>query len=277
MRRVAFRIVIIVLLLAPAAVQAQHVHPEPAATQTEASSPQQPPPSIPAVTDADRAAAFPDVGDHEVHGTSAHSLVMVDRFEWSSGTGRASGAFEATGWVGGDLDRVWFRTDADACGGRLDTSTAQLFYGRAVARWWDVVAGVRQDVGAGPSRTWAAVGIQGLAPYWFEVEATAYVGTAGRTHLHVSTEYELLVTNRLILQSAGSVDVFGQADRDEQVGAGLSTIEGALRLRYEIRRQFAPYAGIVWRRWTFSTADLMRAAGEPVGDMRVVIGSRLWF
>jgi copper resistance protein B len=258
---------------------AQHVHGE--ATPVPAPAPAPPaeplPPFIPALTDADRAAAFPDVGNHDVHGMSTHSFVLLDHVEWRPGAGRDAVLVDARGWVGRDLDRLWFRTDVAGRDGGIDDASAQLFYGRAVARWWDVVAGVRQDVEPGPARTWAAIGIQGLAPYWFEVEATAYVGASGCTQLHVSTEYELLLTNRLVLQPAASMNVFGKADPERRLGAGLSSVEGALRLRYEIRRELAPYVGVVWRRRAYGTADFARTAGEPVGDTHVVIGARVWF
>jgi copper resistance protein B len=274
----------------PGVAAAQHVHSEAAPPASQAPAPPAAPPAahqhvesgplppfIPALTDADRAAAFPDVGDHEVHGTSMQSLVLFDHVEWRSGAGPGSVAVDARGWVGGDLDRLWFRTDIAGRDGRVDDATAELFYGRAIARWWDVVAGVRQDVEPGPARTWAAIGIQGLAPYWFEVEATAYVGAAGRTHLHLATEYELLITNRLVLQPAASMDIFGKADPDRNTGAGVGAVEGALRLRYEIRREFAPYIGVVWQRRTFGSADPARLGGQPVGETRFVAGARVWF
>ncbi len=130
---------------------------------------------------------------------------------------------------------------------RVDAQV-HLLYGRAIARWWDIVAGVRQDARPGPSRTWAAVGVQGLAPYWFEVEATAYVGEGGRTRARVEVEYELLLTNRLVLQPLLELEIYGKADPETGLGAGLSRTETGVRLRYEIRRELAPYVGISWDR-----------------------------
>ena len=125
---------------------------------------------------------------------------MFDQLEWQAGDTGNGVSWENKGWIGGDLNRFWFRTEGDGEGGRLGTAYAHALYGRAIARWWDVVAGVRQDLRPGPAQTWAAVGIQGIAPDWFEVEATAYVGASGRTHVRFETEYELLLTNRLVLQ-----------------------------------------------------------------------------
>ena len=129
----------------------------------------------------------------------------------------------------------------------------------------------------GPAQTWAAVGVQGLAPYWFNVEATAYVGAAGRTHFRFETEYELLLTNRLILQPLVEVEVYGKSDPERGIGTGLSTADAGLRLRYEVRREFAPYVGLVWSRQFFGTADLAEATGGRSGGARLAVGIRLWF
>ncbi len=235
------------------------------------------PPFIPAVTDADRAAAFPELGGHLPHGESFTTFVMADHLEWRSGRGADGVALDLKGWVGGDVSRLWFRTsgavrERDRVDGRV-----QLFYGRPVSRWWDVVMGVRQDVEPGLGRTWAAIGLQGLAPQWFELEATAYLGAGGRTQLHLASEYDLLLTNRLVLQPSAALDVYGKADAPRRVDAGFSSVEAAVRLRYEIRREFAPYIGVVWERGVFSTADQRRAVGERVGERRMVAGLRVWF
>jgi copper resistance protein B len=228
---------------------------------------------IPPITDEDRAAAFPDVQGHTVHDTAVHSFVLFDQLEWQRGHGMD---VNVKGWVGGDLNRFWFRTEGEGGGDGVEHAEVHALYGRAIARWWDVVAGIRQDVRPGPAQTWAAIGIQGLAPYWFEVEATAYVSTAGRTHLRLETEYEFLLTNRLILQPVVEVDLYGTSDPERRLGAGLSSAEAGLRLRYEIRREFAPYIGVVWNRTFFGTADYARAAGDRTSGARLALGLRLW-
>jgi copper resistance protein B len=180
------------------------------------------------------------------------------------------------GWVGKDRNRIWFRAEGETDDGRLDAAQAHVFYGRAIARWWDVVAGVRQDLRPGGAQTWAAFGVQGLAPYWFQVEATAYVGPSGRTQLRLETEYELLVTNRLVLQPLVEIDIFGKADPSRGIGSGLSALDTGLRLRYEFRREFAPYVVVVWTRRFFGTGDRARAAGGEVSAARLVVGLRVW-
>ncbi len=231
---------------------------------------------IPPITDEDRQAAFPDVRGHTVHDNGVNSFVLFDQLEWQAGYGESGVSWDTRGWVGRDRDRLWFRTEGESASGRLADGEAHLLYGRVLGRWWDVVVGARQDVRPGPAQTWAAVGLQGLAPYWFEVEATAYVGAGGRTHFRLETEYELLLTNRLILQPLIEVQVYGKADPERGIGAGLSSADAGLRLRYELRRELAPYLGVTWNRQFFGTADYARVAGDEIGGPRLALGLRLW-
>jgi copper resistance protein B len=232
---------------------------------------------IPPLTDADRAAAFPDVEPHALPDNALQYYVLLDQLEFQSVDDGAGALWDATGWFGRDVSRFRFRSEGEGHDGSVGHAEAHLLYGRAIARWWDVVAGVRQDVRPGPAQTWAAVGIQGVAPYWFEVEATAYVGASGRTHLRLETEYELLLTNRLILQPRIEIDLYGKEDAERGVGRGLSAAEAGLRIRYEVRREVAPYVGVVWDRKFFGTAAMAEAAGESAKGARLVAGARLWF
>jgi copper resistance protein B len=197
--------------------------------------------------------------------------------EWQTGGGEGVLNVDSKGWIGQDVNRLWFRGEGEGEGGDLEHAEAHILYGRAVARWWDMVAGVRQDVGPGPNRTWAGVGVQGLAPYWFEVEATAYVGAEGRTHVRLETEYELLITNRLVLQPLAEVEIYGKSDPERGIGAGLSSADFGLRVRYEFKREFAPYVGVTWNHKFFDTADFAREDGESVRSTRLAVGVRLWF
>jgi copper resistance protein B len=255
--------------VAPAVAQdhSQHQHP-PVSTE--------PQPAMPPITDEDRAAAFPDVRGHGVHDNAVNYFVLFDQLEWQTGGGDGVN-WDTKGWVGRDLDRLWFRSEVESADGRVDEAETHVMYGRAFARWWEVVGGVRQDFRPGPARTWAAIGLQGLAPYWFEVEATAYVGASGRTALRLETEYELLLTNRLIVQPLIEVNIHGKSDPERGIGAGLSTIDTGFRLRYEVRREVAPYIGVTWNRKFGKTADFAKAAGDEVGSARFVVGARVWF
>ena len=231
---------------------------------------------IPLITDADRAAAFPDIEGHAAQDNALHSFVLVDQLEWQAIEGGGSLNWETKGWLGRDRDRLWFRAEGQAGDGRLGDAEAHLLYGRAFARWWDVVVGLRQDVRPGPSQSWLAFGVQGLAPYWFDVEATVYVSDAGQTAARLEAEYELLLTNRLILQPLVEVDLYGKSNEERGFGAGLGRADAGLRVRYELRRELAPYAGMAWRRRFGQTTDLAEAAGAGATDLRVVVGLRLW-
>ena len=233
---------------------------------------------IPPLTDADRAAAFPELRHHGMqHASERTGYLLFDRLEaWDSdpGTGQA---WEATGWWGGDTRRLWLRSEGERVDGRTEQAHVELLYGRSVSPWWDVLAGVRHDMAPGASRDWLAVGMQGLAPYLVEVSATAYMGTSGRSRLDVEAEYDLLLTNRLILQPVLEASAHGEADPARGVGSGLSTLEAGLRLRYEPNRHVAPYIGVVHERSFGETARLRRAEGGPGRDTHVVAGIRFWF
>ncbi len=256
---------------APPAGQADHADHQPETPKPAGSST-----PIAPITDADRAAAFPDVEGHAVHDKAMNLFVLFDQLEWQAGeNGRLD--WDNKGWLGGDLNRLWFRTEGEAGEGGVERATAHVLYGRAISRWWDVVGGIRQDVRPGPAHTWAAFGIQGLAPQWFAIEATGYIGEGGRTHARFEAEYELLLTNRLIAQPLVELELYGKSDPLRGIGAGFSTAETGLRLRYEIRREFAPYVGITWQQRFGSTADLARSAGRESGSTRLAVGLRTWF
>ena len=238
--------------------------------QTEPTTP------IPPITEADRVAAFPDVEPHALADDPVHTLVLLDQLEWQGDRSEAGLNWDAKGWVGGDRNRLWFRTEGQADGGRLDDAEAQVLYARAAARWWDVVVGVRHDVRPGPAQTWVAFGVQGLAPYWFEIEATGYVSDGGQTAVRLEAAYELLLTNRLVLRPLVEVNMYGKSHIERGVGAGLSGMDVGLRIRYEFRREFAPYVGVTWNNTFGETRDLAEASGAAVSRVRLDAGLRLW-
>lgn len=241
-------------------------------------APVEPREPIPPLTDADRAAAFPpDVHGHELHGPTVNSYFLFNRLEAFDADPGAGQAWEATGWIGGDVNRLWLRSEGERADGVTESADLEVLYGRAISPWWDFVAGVRQDFKPGDSQTWGAIGVQGLAPQKFEVSATAYIGERGQTAARLEAEYELLLTNRWVLQPLVEVELFGKNDPARHVGSGLSTAEVGLRLRYEITRQFAPYIGIVHERAFGGTADYRRAHFEKADETRLVVGLRTWF
>jgi copper resistance protein B len=203
--------------------------------------------------------------------------VLLDRLEVREADGGDALSWDLNAWAGRSLNRVWLRSEGERRSGTTERAELQALWGRGFAPWWEFVAGLRQDFRPGSDQTWAAIGVQGLAPYRFEVEATAFVGEGGQAAARFEVEYELLMTQRLILEPSIELDWHARDDTARGVGSGLSSAEIGLRLRYEIRREIAPYAGIV-REHTFGgTADLVRANGGERADTRFVAGIRLWF
>ena len=239
--------------------------------------PTQPVTPIPPVTDADRAAAFPVLQRPMEHAPTINSYIAFNRLEvWDADAGTGQ-LWEGRAWVGSDLNRLWLRSKGERGGGNTHAADVEVFYGRSVSTWWDVLAGIKHDFSPGGSQTWAAFGVQGFAPYKFDVSATAYVGESGQAAAKVEVEYELLLTNRLILQPQVEATVFGKNDAARGIGSGLSSVEAGVRMRYEIDRQFAPYIGVVHERTFGNTADLRRADGNDSRDTRLVAGVRIWF
>lgn len=232
---------------------------------------------IPVLTDADRQAAFPPLPGHQMHDSAINSFFLLDQLEYQDADEGSTLAWDASGWVGGDINRVWFRSEGERTNGVTEDAELQLLYGRSIGPWWDVVAGVRQDFKPESPQTWAAFGVQGMALYAFEAEATAFVGENGQTAARLEGDYDILLTSRLILQPTAEVNFYGKNDPERGVGSGLANTELGLRLRYEIVRQFAPYIGVSWSRSYGNTADLVRDEGEDVDEARFVAGIRMWF
>jgi copper resistance protein B len=237
----------------------------------------QPVTPIPELTDADRAAAVRPAGGHVMDDNGMQRFVLIDRLEAFDANEGDGVEWDAQAWFGTDLNKLWLRSEGERTGGGTEAADLEVLYGRAFARWWDVVAGVRHDFKPGAPQDFAAIGVMGLAPYKFEVEATAYIGQSGQTAARFEAEYETLLTNRLILQPQVELNFYGRNDERRGIGSGLSTAEAGLRLRYEVTRQFAPYVGVV-REWSFGrTADFRRDEGEDINDTRIVAGVRIWF
>ena len=185
--------------------------------------------------------------------------------------------WDANAWFGYAFNKFAVRTEGERADGDTERAELQLLWTHSFARWWDVVAGARADFEPGSSRSWAAFGVQGLAPYRFYLEATAFVGENGDMAARFEGEYELLITNRLILQPQLELNWYGQSDPERRIGSGLSSVEAGLRLRYELRREIAPYVGLVRERLVGSTADFASAQGRDPDDTSLVAGIRLRF
>ncbi|GAB2182103.1 hypothetical protein DLREEDagrD3_23260 [Denitratisoma sp. agr-D3] len=203
--------------------------------------------------------------------------LLVDRLERSHSHQGNATRYDAQAWFGRDFDRLVIKAEGEYEGGKLHDSRNELLWGHAFAPYWDLQAGLRRDGGSGPGRSWLAFGVQGLAPYWFEVDATAYVGDNGRTALRFSAEYELLLTQRLILQPRLEFNAYGKDDPRREIGHGLSDSALGLRLRYEFSRQFAPYLGVERSDKWGKSGDMAAADGKPRKETRWVAGLRFWF
>lgn len=211
-------------------------------------------------------------------GGMAFSQLMLDRLEYRMGKGADSYHWEGEGWIGGDINRFAFKTEGEgAFGGPLERAEVQALYSRAIDPWFNLEAGVRHDIRPDPRRTYAVVGIEGLAPYWFEVSAQAFLSNRGDAHLRLEGSYDQRISQRLILQPAAEINVAAQDVPELGIGSGVSDVELGLRLRYEFAREFAPYVGVNWERKLGDTARFARADGERASATSLVMGVRFWF
>jgi len=211
--------------------------------------------------------------------TERFGRLLLDQLEWLHDGSSDAGAWEAEGWYGGDRDRLWIRTEGERSGGETRNARGELLGDRSIGPWWSLQAGLREDFGNGPARTWAAFGIEGLAPYWLEIEATFYVGEGGRTAARLRGEYDLLLTQRLVLEPQAELNVYGKPDPARRVDSGLAQTELGLRLRYEIRREIAPYLGVAWMREAGVTPIIGSIAtrSSVASQAQLVAGVRAWF
>ncbi len=205
------------------------------------------------------------------------AMLLVDQFEVQVDGGDDSLVWEAEGWLGKDLNKLWIKTDGDYSDASVGEVELQALYSRAIAPFWDMQAGWRRNIAPGPDRDWLALGVKGLAPYYFDVDVAVFVGDRGRTAARLQVEYEFMFTQKLILVPDLELNFYGRDDPAVGIGSGLSNIEAGLRLRYEIRREFAPYVGVNWSHLYGQTADYAREENEDSDDFRFVAGLRFWF
>jgi copper resistance protein B len=204
--------------------------------------------------------------------------VILDQLEARIGPGQGSLRWDGEAWAGPDEWRVRLRSEGErAADGKVEDGQTEILYSKPIATFWDVQLGGRYDLDSGPGRGWVAAGIEGLAPGFFNVAATAYAGGQGRTAAKLKVSYDQLLTNRLILQPEAEVNLYGRSDPARRIGSGVSDLDAGLRLRYEISRKFAPYVGVTWAKKFGTTADLARRAGESTDDVRLAVGLRTWF
>jgi copper resistance protein B len=222
---------------------------------------------------ANEAAPFgPPIHDNRiwVHG-------VLDQLEGRFGDGAARLRWQGEVWAGTDMNRIKIRSEGEwSRQGKIEDGQQEVFYSRPVSTYFDALIGARYDLDSGPGRGWAAFGIEALAPLFFHVSATAYVSEKGRAAAKLEGSYDLLITQRLILQPQLEMNLYATDDPARHIGSGLSDLDAGLRLRYEISRKFAPYIGITYEKKFGRTARFVEAEGEQSDGVHVTVGLRLW-
>ena len=215
----------------------------------------------------------------QTHGDMRAYRVGVDQLEISLRNGRDGYAWEDLHfWYGGDINRLWIKSEGEGeFGGSIERVEVQALWSRAISPFFDLQAGLRYDIRPDSERAYLVLGVQGLAPYWFEVDGALFVSHRGDVTARLEGEYDQRITQRLILQPRVELDFSLQDVPELGIGSGVSSAEAGLRLRYEIVPEFAPYVGVQYEREFGDTARFSRASGEDVGGWSFVIGVRTWF
>jgi copper resistance protein B len=212
------------------------------------------------------------------HGGQSFSQLMFNLAEVRPESGRDAFRWDGEAWFGGDIDRLTLKTEGEGSFGEgVEAAEVQLLYSHPVDAYWNVQVGVRHDFRPDPERTYATLAVEGLAPYWFDVEAALFLSDKGDLLGRIEGYYDQRLTNRLILQPRAELNFAAQDVAENAIGSGMSDAEIGLRLRYEFRREFAPYVGFSWERKIGDTARFARAAGGDRTGAGIVAGVRFWF
>jgi copper resistance protein B len=203
---------------------------------------------------------------------------ILDQFEGRTDGRTPDLRWSSEGWIGTDYDKFWVKTEGfRRRDGSVDDGKHEFLYSRAISTYFDLQAGLRSDIDSQRNRNWAAFGFEGLAPLFFHVSGTGYVRDSGHFAANFEASYDLLLTNRLILQPEVEINLYSKSDPARLIGAGLSDIDTGVRLRYEFDRKFAPYIGVAYEGKFGQTASFARRAGESTSGVRFVFGIRSWF
>lgn len=214
----------------------------------------------------------------EEHGGLPAYKVFVDRAETRVRDGRDVYELDAQAWYGGDIDKLWLKSEVEGSWGeKLEHAEVQALWSHAIDPWFDLQAGVRYDPQPGPNRSHLVLGVQGLAPYWWEVEGALFLSNKGEVTARAEAEYDLRVTQKLILQPRVEIDLSLQDVPELAIGSGLTNASVGLRLRYQISPLVAPYVGVEYERAFGNTRRFLRAEGEDAGVFNLLAGVRFWF
>jgi copper resistance protein B len=205
--------------------------------------------------------------------------ILFDQLEGRTNGPDTELRWDGQGWIGTDWNKLWFKSEGFFERGRMTDGIQEMLYDRPIPflRYFDWQAGLRYDGDSGPPRYWGALGIEGLAPEFFDFEATLYARDAGHFAARVVGSYDILITNRLIAQPEAEMLFYTKADPARAVGTGFSELDAGLRIRYEISRKFAPYLGFAYTGAFGETADFTRNEGGLAVDPRFVFGTRVWY
>ena len=206
--------------------------------------------------------------------TYVHGL--LDEFEGRLGTDRTF-RWEGEGWVGDDTNRLWLKSEGEVTGGKVSDGQQEAFYDRPVTPYFDLQAGGRYDLDSFQGRGWAALGVEGFAPYYTTVSATVYASDSGHYAAKLQGADEIRFTQRLILEPQAELNLYTRDDAARRTGSGASSLDAGLRLRYELSRKLAPYVGVTYEKSFARTADDVRADGDRADDLRFTVGVRSWF
>jgi copper resistance protein B len=207
------------------------------------------------------------------------TLVKIDQLEYRKQDGNDLLVWDGQGRIGNDENKLTLKTEGEYVlnADEFENAEVQIRYQRLISDFFDAHVGVRQDIKPDPSRTFGVIGVNGLAPQWFETDASFFVSHKGDTSLRLEAEYDILFTQRLVLEPSAEIDIAFSSDEKTGVGSGLSTVELGLRLRYEIAREFAPYIGINWEKKIGKTEDFAKDEGEETDVFSIVAGLRIFF
>lgn len=242
-----------------------------------------PPPPLPTDHAADGVygADAMTMGRHHLqqhHGGQNFNQVLLNLAEYQFRNGRDGYRWDGEAWFGGDINRLFVKSEGEGAFGKgIESAEVQALYSRTIGPYFNLQAGVRQDLGPSPKRTYATVGFEGLAPGFFELEGALFLSNKGDVLGRLEGYYDQRVTQRLVLQPRAELNFAAQDVPENQIGSGLSNAELGLRLRYEVRREFAPYIGVSWDRRFGDTARYARAEGDKATSTSFVAGVRMWF
>ena len=216
-----------------------------------------------------------------INDSPTYSFLLIDQLEYRINNGEDSFNWDLIGWVGGDYERLWVKSEGEVgIEEAHGEAELQLLYGKLISPFWDLQVGLRYEQlygESGQGRGFAVLGVEGLAPYFVEVDASVFVSHQGDISAKFEAEYELLLSQRLILQPSFETHIAIQEVEKFGVGSGINDIDLGLRLRYEFSRQFAPYVGVNWNRKFGETAEFAKEEGESDDQVSGVAGFRLLF